>query len=172
MSKYPSYYSGLRLTAALLSSGQWDKTIKGSASTKTNNTLANDSELAGISLGVGTWDVRLVIFTSCAGSATPGLKTRWTFTGTWNDPTRFCHGPTAATGPAAITSVKMMGVTTNTDSAYVMAATALLTGITEISSTVTVTVAGTLALNWAQNTTNANAVSVHAGSYFDVRQLS
>lgn len=175
MSKFPVYYSGLRLTAALLSSGQWDKTIKGSASTKVNNTLANDSELAGIALGVGTWEIRMLIFVSTNTSATPDFKTQWSFTGTWSTPLRAVKGPgiTNVGGSDALTPMKRRATAVNSDSPYGLASSTAYAEVEESVSSVTVSVAGTLALQWAQNTTDAaNATTVQAGSYVEVRQLA
>lgn len=171
MTTYPAFYSGQRLTAALLTAMQWDKTIKTLATGKTNNTLANDPELAGIALGVGQWDIRMLIFASNT-VASVDLKTQWSFTGTWNSPLRYCLGPVTATGPGNITEVKMQPFATSANSVYDLAATSAYTGIQEFTSTAVVTVAGTLALNWAQNTTNATATNVQPGSYVEVRQIA
>lgn len=173
MATYPVYYSGLRLTAALLTAGQWDKTIKTAVSTKVNNTYANDSELSGIALSVGQWDIRMLIFASNP-AATGDLKTQWSFTGTWNNALRLGigPGPTNTGASDAISPYKARPFATNADSVYGLAASSAYTGIQELSSTVVVTVAGNLALSWAQNTTDAaNATSVQPGSYIEIRKI-
>ena len=175
MSKYPEFLAGQKLTAALLAAGQWDKTVKQANSTKVNNTLANDTELAGITLGVGTWDVHFMIFAYCTGSATPDIKTQWTFSGTWNTPLRACVGPGSTnTGNSdTVTPVKMRAEAVNSNSSYGLGASGSYNEIHERCSTVVVTVAGTLSLQWAQVTTDAvNATTVPAGSYVEVRQIA
>lgn len=171
MSTFPVYYSGLRLTAALLTAGQIDKIVKTTVTGKTNNTLANDPELAGVDLGVGQWDIRMLIFAS--NTVTTGnLRTQWSFTGSWNNPLRYCLGPVTATGPSNITETKMSAHSANANSDYDLGATTAYTGVQEMSSTAVVTVAGTLALNWAQAVTNATATNVQAGSFIEVRQIA
>jgi hypothetical protein len=175
VSKFPVYYSGLRLTAGLLTSGQWDKTVKQASSTKVNNTLANDSELTGFALGVGTWKVHVMILAFNTGSATPDLKTQWAFSGTWNNPNRACTGPssTNTAAPDVVTPTKMRVDAANTNVSYGLAASATVCEIHERSATVVVTVAGSLSLQWAQTTTDAvNATTVAAGSFLEYRQIA
>ena len=175
MSKYPAYYAGLRLTAAILAAGQWDKTVKQALSNKVNNTLANDSELAGFALGVGTWEVHMMLFAYNSGSATPDIKTQWAFSGTWNTPLRACVGPggTNTGNSDTITPAKMRAEATNSNSSYGLGLSGSYTEIHERCSTVIVTVAGSLSLQWAQVTTDAvNATTVAAGSYVEYRQIA
>lgn len=174
MSKYPAFLAGQKLTAALLSAGQWDKTVKQALSNKVNNTLANDSELTGIALGVGTWEVHFMIFAYNSGSATPDIKTQWAFSGTWNSPLRACvgAGSTNTGNSDTITPMKARAEAVNSNSSYGLGLSGSYTEIDEQCSTVIVTVAGTLSLQWAQVTTDAvNATTVAAGSYVEVRQI-
>lgn len=173
--KYPAFYSGQRLTALLLDAMQWDKTVKTLATPKTNNTLANDPELSGVALGVGQWDIRMLIFASTSGSNVPDIKTQWSFTGTWNSPLRMVQGPgiTNVGGSDALTPIKFRATATNADSPYGLADSTAYTAIQEYCSTAVVTVAGNLALNWAQNTTTGGTpTNVQPGSYIEVRQIA
>jgi hypothetical protein len=174
MSKYPAYYAGLRLTAALLAAGQWDKTVKQALSTKTNNTLANDAELTGLALGVGTWEVHMMLLPFCAASATPDFKTQWAFTGTWNNPVRGSVGPssTNTAAPDVVTPVKMRLDAANVSVSYGLAAGSTVYEVHERCATVVVTVAGSLSLQWAQTTTDANATTLAAGSFVEYRQIA
>jgi hypothetical protein len=172
MSKYPAFLSGQRLTAALLAATQWDKTMKTLATPKTNATLANDPELSGVVLGVGQWDIRMLIFAS--NTVTTGnLRTQWSFTGTWNNPLRACVGPDLTTGgPSDITEMSLQAFATNSSRDYDLGNTSAYTGIQEFTSTAVVTVAGQLALSWAQATANATATNVQPGSYIECRQIA
>jgi hypothetical protein len=175
MSKYPVYLAGQRLTAALLTAAQWDITVKGSATTKTNNTLANDPELSGVALGVGTWEIYMLVMVANSGSATPDVKTQWSFTGTWNNPLRAIIGPSSTNtgGSDAITPMKLRAIATNADNACGLPVSSAYNVIEERCNTVVVTVAGTLALYWAQNTTDAvNGTVVQPGSTIRVRQIA
>jgi hypothetical protein len=47
-----------------------------------NVTLANDSELTGIALGIGTWEIEAMVWATSALPRSSNLKTGWAFTGT------------------------------------------------------------------------------------------
>lgn len=180
-----TYAVGQRLTAALIQelSDRADIAlnntiytyVKTAASTKNNNTLANDSELSGIALEAGTYWIKVNMMFHCTGSATPDIKTQWAFTGTWNNPNRQCIGP-ASTNTASwdgITPAKMGGVATNVTNIYGLAGSAAYSGATEECFTVEVTVAGNFSLQWAQNTTDAaNVTTLQAGSAVMLKKLA
>lgn len=173
MAKYPDWTVGTDVSAANLALGIPDYYVKAASSTKANNTFADDTELAGIALGVGTFHVRLFLFAHCTGSATPDIKTQWTFSGTWNNPLRMCIGPSSTNtgGRDALTPMKMSAEPAATSVSYGLAASSGFTCITEESMDVTVTVAGNLALQWAQVTTDAvNVTTVQSRSAFIIKQ--
>ncbi|HEY9465265.1 MAG TPA: hypothetical protein VIR54_19360 [Vicinamibacterales bacterium] len=143
----------------------------------TGSTYTIDPELAGIPLDVGTYDIELIGFFTVA-STTPKLKTQWRFTGTWNTPIRNCIGP--ATDNVDVTNsasdMTVRGVVADSqDSVYNSAATgtdASYVSFREIALNVTVTVAGTMGLYWAQSASNASSTSLKAGTSFRVRKLN
>lgn len=151
--------------------------VKGTAtdrsSATTGTTYVADPELSGIALGVGTWWVKLLIFWTTPTTNTQRIKTTWTFSGSWNNPIRACIGP-GATNTAARTDVattQFNGVPAASDVSYGSAASTGFNCATEESFTVVVTVAGDLALSWAQFASSANVTSVKAGSAFMYRQI-
>ncbi len=175
-----SFLTGQRLTADLLNTNvtafmpvTYTKTAVTSRNTTT--TLANDPDLANIPLGVGTWEVDMLIFWTQA-STTPSLKTRWAFTGTWSGTvTRGNTGP--ALGNTAVASVATIinvgGPTLDTqDAVYGKDAGAGYGAVREICRNVTVTVAGNLSLQWAQNTSNASNVNIQPNSTVTIRRIS
>lgn len=173
MARYPDIKAGNKITGALLRSMLPDKTVKQSATDLTSNTtLANDPELSGITLGVGTWEVRVVIFATSAGTA--NIKTRWSFTGTWANAIRAVVGPglTATGGPTDATTMKTNGQSVATDAIYALTNSSNYAVIKEECSTVVVTVTGDMALQWAQQVSSANTTSVKAGSYIEVKQIA
>lgn len=174
MSRYPAWSGSTEFTVENLQAMIDDVYVKGNTTDRTNNTLADDPDLQGIPLGIGTWWVRLMAFWTANTSTTPKLRTRWTFTGTWNNPIRCCIGPGSANTAVRtdVTAVNFHGQSAGSDQVYNVSASTGFTVLTEESYNVVVTVAGNLALNWAQQTTNAGIISVKAGSAFCVKQIA
>jgi hypothetical protein len=140
-----------------------------------NVTLANDSELTGIALGIGTWEIEAMVWATSA--ATVGnLKTGWAFTGTLTGtPNRACTGPAATnTASALLTTPMTLGVVAyNTAVTYGTSATALpFHLVTEMCPNFVVSVAGTLSIQVAQGTSNATATVIQPGSRVKVRQIA
>lgn len=175
MSRYPDWFVGQDVTAALLDSMVPNIVVKGSTTDRSAVvTLADDPDLSGIALGVGTFWIRLLILATCNTSATPDFKTQWSFTGTWNTPVRACKGP-GLTNSAARTDVNVVnlnGVPTNTSIVYGLPASTGYNVIEEECFNATVTVAGNLGLGWGQNVSDASTTSVKAGSAFVIRQIA
>jgi hypothetical protein len=175
MAKYPNWAVGLDVSAANLALGIPNIVTKSAAQSRSGTaTLADDSELVNISLAVGTHWVRLLLLAYADTSATPDIKTAWTFSGTWNNPGRARVGPGGGNtaSPSAITPL-LMGVTAaGTSGNYGFASGTTPYVITEESFNVVVTVAGNLALQWAQNTSDASNTTVAAGSTFITRQIA
>lgn len=173
MTQYGKFLAGERITATKLALGLWDKTVKQGSTDRFNTTLADDPDLASFALGIGTWDVRCMLLMSTIAAST-NIKTRWSFTGTWNSPTRACTGPaiTNVAAPTAITPTKMTGHSVGGDATYGLAATTAYNVIYEECSTVVVTVAGSLGIQWAQNTVNAAAARMQPGSYVQFMKIA
>jgi hypothetical protein len=116
--------------------------------------------------------VELLGLFSCSTTA-QALKTQWAFSGTWNTPVRNCIGPgnsnTAATLDAASMNARATAVNTNV--IYGASASSLPASFREWSANVVVTVAGNLSLQWAQNASSGNNITVVAGTTFRVRQI-
>jgi hypothetical protein len=171
------FFTGQRLTADLLNGNLVDfmpqNFIKGTTTSRQNNTYADDPDLQGIVLTEGTWSIRLGILSTVA-STTPKLRTKWIFTGTWNTPNRLCIGPgsnqTADSANLTETSVKVYN--TGQDATYNFSTSGLWTGITEWADSVVVTAEGSLSLQWAQVTTTASNVDVKAGTAFTIQKLA
>lgn len=175
MSQFPAYVAGRRLTATLLGQAVEDVTIKTASQIRTStSSYANDAELAGVTLGVGSWRVEFHLFGTGGAAAVP-IKTQWSFTGTWNNPLRMCDGPLAAnaTAPSAGPLRRIDPIAANADSVYGMTtAGGAYYRITEYCRLVTVTVSGTIALSWAPNASNANSGGLMVGSSLTVRQIA
>lgn len=173
MAQYPVITAGERITADLLTSMISDYTVKQSSETRVSTTtLAADSELTGVSLSVGRWEV---VVTGCMQGGTSGIaiKTQWAFSGTWNNPIRFCDGPTSSNTVAggSAFSRQWTGYLTNANCIYGLATGAAYTGFREESGLIQVTVAGLMSLNWAQNVSNANGSTITQGTKIIARKI-
>jgi len=176
MAKYPPWGVGTDGSATNLALCVPDITVKAANQVKSNTAaLANDTELTGIALGIGTHWVKLDLIFYNNTSATPDIKTRWVFTtGTWNDPLRMVDGPASGntTTPDALNLLKRSAIAASVDIVYGCAAGTVPYHAIEESFRVVVTVAGTLSLQWAQNGATVADTTVLAGSTFSTRQIA
>ena len=173
MAKYPLAYVGQVLTADFVDSMIPDVYVKQANETRTSTTTyANDGELAGIPLGVGTWEVEFIL-AMIGGGGGIAVKTQWSFTGTWNAPLRLVEGVTSgntAAGTAAV-SHQRSAYATNSDCVHGLSSSATYTLVREFSRQITVTVAGNLALSWAPNVNSGSSGGVRQSSTCAVRQI-
>lgn len=172
MAKYPVFYAGQRLTAALLAETIPDITIKTATTSRTSTTVQTaDPELSGIALGVGIWEVKVRYIATGVGSASAGgLATSWGFTGTATG-VRNPVGPGfTSTNSGAAENLRANGASMGLSTQFYYTATTS-TSIME-EGLVTVSVAGNLSVNWAQAASNATATNLLAGSWVSVRQVS
>lgn len=171
MSQYPPFLPGQRLTSGLLASGQTALALKSAGQDVTNSTtFQNDAELAYPLLAGGVYRIRFVIF-SLSANATPDLKTAWAVP-SGSSGLKMCQGPTdtaAAFTSRTNTAARMSGHGFTTSVTYQVDTTAVAIeeeGILTMGST-----AGSVTLQWAQNTASTTATSVLAGSYLTVERL-
>lgn len=175
MSKFPAWLVGKDVSATNLDAGIPNIVVKASANTMTSTTtLTNDSELSGISLAVGTWEIYMKLF---ANGVTGGrLKTAWAFTGTLsNTPVRSISGPGSANaaGPLAVTPSIIAGLAYNTATDYGLNT---LTNppyylIEEECEQFVVSVAGNFSLQAAQTASSASATTIWPQSWVKLRQI-
>jgi len=174
MTQYPAFLAGQRLTATLLGATVPDVTVKSAAQVRTSTTTyADDSELSGIALGVGTWEIINKIFMT-GGSAGIAIKTQWSFTGTWNNPLRMLIGPTAAntTAPASGPPLNLAPILWNSDQIYGLSTSGAYQRVIEETRNAVVTGAGNYAFRWAPNVSNANSGGIQAASSVTVRRIA
>jgi hypothetical protein len=145
-------------------------------SRNTTTTLADDPDLSGIALEVGRYQIDLYLFYTQTTTNTQDIKTRWAFTGTWTGTTSvrnvigIANDSTAAANVS--TGVNMAGSQlSGQDSLYGGPAAAAYNSARETAINVEVTVAGTLSLQWAQNASSANNITVQAGSAFVIHRI-
>lgn len=149
-------------------------TKTGATARQSTTTLTADPDLSGITLGVGVYDIELILFWTCANT-TPKLKTRWGFSGTITNTLRLCHGPGSSQtgGPEAVSDATMRAYAlTSQDAVYSTSTSSAYSAVLESAFGVEVTVAGDLSLNWAQNVSTAANVTVQPDSCFRIRKIS
>lgn len=175
MAKFPAWGVGTDVSATNLANGIPNIVTKASANTITSNaTLANDAELQNIALEAGTWEIETDLWVSGnATGAVGGFKDAWTFSGTLTGtPNRSFIGPTTAN---AVLATGAVGLQTQVLAYNAAATCGLLTGqaywIKELAPLFVVSVAGNLAIQVAQGTSNATSTVINIGSRVRCRRI-
>lgn len=139
------------------------------------NTLivpADDPDLSGIPLEVGSFEIKVVSMFTLSTTTTQKFRTLWGFTGTWTSTAfRAVKGPGSANtaAPDDAASANIRGYTVATQNAdYSTSTSGAYATAEEISATVEVTVAGNFALQWSQAASSANNTTLQAGSFVRV----
>lgn len=176
MPEFPDWGVGTDVSAANLAYMVPNIIVKTATTARnTTTTLADDPEFSGIPLAVGTHWVKFHLFVSSSTSATPDIKTAWAFTGTWlTTATRMLIGPSGSNTATndSITPVRLGAAGIVNSVAYGLASSTGFTYVVEECFNVQVSVAGNLSLQWAQNTSDASNVNVHAQSACQTRQIA
>lgn len=172
MSKYPAYLAGMILTADRLIASQPDIVTKGSTESVTSSTtLQNDDELFLSVEANATYTMELCLFHDSDTGAASDVKIGWSYpsgaTMNWG-----VHGAnTAATSSSGVTSTNMQTRIISEVAAFgggdSTGTTAYVEGVLITSST-----AGTFRLQWAQETSNAVASNVRAGSWLKLQRTA
>jgi hypothetical protein len=174
MARYPNWTVLKKVDATSLAAGIPDITTKVAATTITSNiTLANDTELQNIALGVGTWEIEVMLWAT--GATGGSLKTAWAFTGTvTGTPNRGNVGPGVGNTavPTAISLVNLNVQAYNAAIAYGLNSTTLPYYITEMCPNFVVTAAGSFSVQVAQSASLATSTVVQPGSRVKVRQIA
>ncbi len=143
---------------------------KAANETVTSSTaMQDDDDFVGIALEAGKY-YWITAILHASGAAAGDVKVGWTTTATISDTGRSCIGP--STGTADVTASAVMRCSNH---AYT---TAIAYGIDGAASTCIMEhlrfycdVAGTLTMQWAQNTSNATGTTLSAASYLTIEEL-
>jgi hypothetical protein len=191
MAIFPVAYVGLPLTADFWNSAQTNTIVKGSNTPRSNTaTLADDPELAGMELGVGTYEVQMHLHASVNPSVQNlDIRVAWAFTGTATvqrlmiGPDEQIGGPSQYFNSGSSTHINTNSTRTlaklggNTGNALT---TSIAYGLNDIYPVgiheigiFDVTAIGNWSIQWAQQTAGATAsCSVYAGSYITARRIA
>lgn len=140
-------------------------------SVTSSTTLQDDNHLTHTIPQAGTYVFDLQLFCTSATDAAGDIKFAFTF------PTGTCHfkanGPDAGITGGTIQTGQWAAIHTATSgtSAIAMGLSSAMGGI-EIRGILIATASGTLTLQWAQSTSDANASTLKAGSHMLIRQTA
>lgn len=175
MPVYPVTYAGLRLTSTLWRSGQEDTYNKDASETvRGATTVASDAELVTIPLVASAEYEVFMGLNLTGGSGGIGIKTQWTYTGTWNDPIRRVDGPTSANTvvPSGTMLIQHATYRAASNCTYGLSTSSSFTTVWEESKKVVTTTAGNMALAWGPNTAGATSGGVMLDSWVTVRRIA
>lgn len=128
-----------------------------------NTTLADVTGLA-ISLTPGTWSLEYHLALSTTTPAPGDAKTAFTFSGTATVSQQYVQGNSTATADVG-NSANMRSTVHNIGTAVSHGADGVTASYVRIHLTLVVTVAGTLQLQFAQNTANATASGLSTATH-------
>lgn len=178
MSQFGAFSVFQRVTADALNAPLYNTVTKSTTNTITSNaTLTNDPELSGVLLGVGTWEIEVLMFIGATAS-TGNFKTAWAFTGTVaNQVQRSVQGPVSGnTNPPSVTGFVMnfgtTGATFTGATTYGIGSASNFTTIKEETDDFQVTASGLFSVQVAQSVSNASSTVVRLGSRLRVRQIA
>lgn len=171
MSTYPSITAGQEITSTLLTSMLPDIVYKTANEDRTaTTTLADDTELTTTLAASAVYHVRIYLHYAALDAAK--IKTAWTVPSGASGLRSAIGAGSAATDATAATTSRFgvhaftTTVTYGTRSHATNQCVAIEEGI------VTTTSAGTLAIQWAQDTSNATATRVGSGSSLHVTRIA
>lgn len=168
MSVYPDIEVGDIVTADLLTSMLPIYIVKSANETVTSSTtLQTDDELVTPTLAVGVWSIR----GSFVMSTVTAVKIAWISTGTIVG-NRRCMGPgSSATTAEDNSTIRWPSSGITTANVYGYRSGTLQYHILEFGI-FTVSVAGTLAVQWAQNVSSGTATTMHSTSHLEIKRVS
>lgn len=136
--------------------------------------LVDDTHLAALTLGVGTWVIEAVYF--CSGTAAGDIKLTWNHSGTFT-------GYRGGIGPSSGVTSVLTGAGAGTRTAGASDTTAVITGSASYAVDGTnfttivergiliVTVSGTFKIQWAQLVASGSTI-LRAGSHIHARKVA
>lgn len=163
-----SYWkSGMRITAARANRALPISLAKAVATARdTTTTVSDDPELFLDLLDATVYDVRGMLLVTSAANAAGDFKYGWAWTGTMSV-TMPGFGPdaTLASASSVIGNWARLAPDTSTPSSTLSYGTSTAGVTIPVNTRVTSTLAGRLSLQWAQDSSNANATTLEIGSF-------
>lgn len=142
----------------------------GTESVTSSTTLQDDDDLV-VALEAGkSYRVTLILTVSSGGAEAADIKVAWSFTGTATKAVRSLFGPETAMTDATATLMRWSATALTSSVTYGIDAGAA-TAIVEDVVLEDLTVAGTLQLQWAQNSSSGTATTLSNSSRIIVEQV-
>ena len=164
-----TFSSGVTLTNTVGAIKSAVKTATTSRSSTT--TLADDPHLL-ITINPGTWAFEVYAPVWSTTATTGGLSVKMAFGGaTTNDNYTVFYG-TGTIQPVTGFAVAAFSSAFNGSGAMIVATSINGAGWIKIAGSFTIASGGTLGLQWAQNTSNANAANVGIGAYLKATRIA
>jgi hypothetical protein len=139
--------------------------FKAASTQRTNNTISNDPDLALVIGAAGTYELTMTLFFTGISSGAQGIQWQLAYTGTVTN--------SGLTGNGLVNGAASTSRTTGFATPYAFA-TINTSGFDwyYVAGTVTVSNSGTINLQWAQNTTSANATQLSLMSRLSARKIA
>lgn len=171
MSRYPVIQAGQRMPAAVYQSMLPDEKWKTAHEDRSSTTtFADDTDLTTLLEANATYHV--IMYLHYAALSTAGFKTAWTVPSGASG-NRSAQGAGAAATDATAATTSRFGVHAFTTSvSYGTRSSSSNQCLAQEEAVLTTTSAGTLAVQWAQDTSNATATRLGAGSIMIVRRIA
>jgi len=172
VSKYPTIYAGQRITGTLLSSMIPDVIRKLTATDRASTTtLADDPDLTTTLEANAVYYIEMELWYA-ATAASGGIKTQWTVpSGVTGNRSALGIGPSVSSGtPEGSGRWGVHNYTTSVSYGDRASSTSLLLA-RETSVVTTSSTAGTLALQWAQDVSDAASCRMGVGSLIRITRL-
>lgn len=142
--------------------------IKSGNQSVPNTTLVNDSELFASLAASATYRVDVLL--AVTGSTAGDLKVAWTVPSGASG-TRFCLGPASSSTARSDTTMAVAALSLTASTAYGTSSASAAVSVRE-TLTVQTSSAGTLTMQFAQQTADATATTVQAGSVLIATRMS
>lgn len=157
-------------TPTITGVGAVKRAIKTATENVSSSTTLQDDDHLSFTLEPGTWMLDAVLFTNSA-SDTPDIKVSLSFSGTETYTTYGVIAPTVGSTSLSNTSMKVASTETM-GSAIPFGVISGGSATNLLRGAVVVTVAGTLTLKWAQDTSSATSTALVRGSWLRAERVA
>lgn len=165
---YPTFLAGMVPTPDELNAIASTIVIKSANQSVTSSTtLIDDNDLAAAVEADATYEFEVCLRVTGNGG---DIDVAWTGPSGASMSLRLCMGPDS--GTADVTNTNVVRIHRNIGTEQVYGTTTSNSAIVERGILVTSSNAGTLQLQWAQNSSNINATTVGSGSFLKLRRIA
>lgn len=139
--------------------------FKSDTLSRVSTTLATDTDLSIILANVGTYSVDGVLAFNGLTTGTQGIKLALSFTGSGH------YFRVAFQGSVNASPADTSGITNGVAVSFATISVSAVADVMRITGTVSITIAGTISVQWCQNSTSVNPTNLLSGSRLNVSQI-